>query len=358
MLLSPIISPLSRLHRWFGVGAVQLGARSPINLRRLLLVPRQANAKTVSLVARGCLALWRAGAGDVWRERAAAALEWLAASRSKHPEDRACWGYPFPWRSILLYLPSGSPSGVCTVFAAEAMLDAYHTTGEERWLALARSACDFILRDLPRVRHDGTACISYIPGHDVSVHNANMLAAALLCRVYAITGEESLLEPVPSAVAYTLRDQNPDGSWFYDGPPDRPREMIDNYHTLFVLERLLDTEPYAGTDVREAFRRGAEFWRRKMVGEDGHPVRKYGKTEPVDIRDVASSLLWLSDPRLGADWGMWEKVLAWTDSHMLTSRGHYAFTHGSSRLRSLRHYYPRMQAWMFLALACAAERRR
>jgi hypothetical protein len=296
--------------------------------------------------------------GDIWRKRAVSALTWLAEHRSPHSEGRACWGYPFPWRSVLLYLPPHSPSGVCTVFVARAFLDAYLTFQERHYLDLARSACDFLLRDLARVEHEGTVCFSYVPHAGVAVHNANMLVASLLSQVHAHTKEEKLVGPVRAAVAYTLRDQNADGSWYYDGPPDRPRRMVDHYHTLFVLESLLDAEPHAGTDIREAFRRGAEFWRREMVRADGCPLRKYGRTDPVDIRDAACALLWLSDPRLGEDWALWEKVRAWTDLHMLTSRGHYAFTHGSSRRDSVRHYYPRMQAWMFLALACAAERRK
>ena len=51
-------------------------------------------------------------------------------------------------------------------------------------LEIARSVCDFILRDLPRtVENDEEICFSYAPNSDTRIFNASLLAAEVLASV-------------------------------------------------------------------------------------------------------------------------------------------------------------------------------
>jgi hypothetical protein len=55
------------------------------------------------------------------------------------------------------------------------------------YLDLAIGACEFILKELALFEDDEKLCFGYIPGEQARVHNANMLGAALLARVYSHT---------------------------------------------------------------------------------------------------------------------------------------------------------------------------
>ena len=62
----------------------------------------------------------------------------------------AAWGYNFAWQSRNFFAPQGTPTIVPTAFAARALIEAHQTFGDESYLKMARSSCDFILRDLKR----------------------------------------------------------------------------------------------------------------------------------------------------------------------------------------------------------------
>ena len=77
---------------------------------------------------------------------------------------------------------------VWTSLIGHAFLDAYDHFRKEDYLRVAVSACEHILRDLETFADGGGLCISYIPGMNKQVHNANTLGASLLARTYSHTG--------------------------------------------------------------------------------------------------------------------------------------------------------------------------
>src|SRR5689334_21402156 len=111
----------------------QLVKRSPIDLRPLIRVPPQRNAKAIALFA---LAL---------KNCEAEAQSLLADLLNLKIEgySGAAWGYNFDWQSRNFFAPRGTPTIVPTAFAARAFIEHGH-------LEIARSVCEFILRDLPR----------------------------------------------------------------------------------------------------------------------------------------------------------------------------------------------------------------
>jgi len=52
---------------------------------------------------------------------------------------------------------------VWTGLIGQAFLDGYEIFGDERYLDIARSSCEFILKDLPRKKYEKGICISYVP---------------------------------------------------------------------------------------------------------------------------------------------------------------------------------------------------
>lgn len=99
----------------------------------------------------------------------------------------------------------GTPNMVIMVFVANAFLDYFDRTGEEEYLSIAKVSCDFILEHLILFKEEDILCFGYIPGEKARVHNANMLGAALLARIYHHTKDRYYLEksgrPWPTQLA-------------------------------------------------------------------------------------------------------------------------------------------------------------
>src|SRR5713101_560136 len=109
--------------------------RSPINIRRLLFVPKTHNPKAIALFLSAFLNLSRIGAakaGDLVQMM----IERLIALRSQGI-PYWCWGYSFPWQTRTIVVPRGAPNLVCTTFVGNALLDAYEQRPDARCLSMA-----------------------------------------------------------------------------------------------------------------------------------------------------------------------------------------------------------------------------
>jgi hypothetical protein len=193
---------------------VQFMKRFPINLRPLLLVPREQNPKAIALFLMAFLKLSRFGLLDQ-ENLVGMMVERLVAMRSKNT-PYWCWGYSFPWQTRTILVPRMAPNLACTSFVANALLDAYETTCELRYLEMAVSAGEYILNELYWTEGDSIASFSYpLPSLRTRVHNANFLGAALLCRIYKHSGDKKFLAPALKVTRYSSAKQHDDGSWDY-----------------------------------------------------------------------------------------------------------------------------------------------
>ncbi len=323
--------------------------RSPVNIRRLALIPKTQNPKGIALSLTACLRLAALGVGQ-HDELVALLTERLIALRS---EDAAywCWGYSFPWQTRRLVVPRGAPNLVCTSFVADALLDAYEQRQEPRCLSMAASAAEYVLNELYWTER-GSAGFAYpLPSVRATIHNANFLGAALLCRVYAHTGEEKFLGPALRVARFSAARQHEDGSWDYGEEPTQ--RWIDNFHTGYNLCALRSLSRYAETTEFEAcVRRGFEFYRAHFFRRDGGVRYFHDRTYPVDIHCVAQSIITLLalkdlDP---SNLLLAHRVFRWAMTHMWDERGFFYYQ--VLRLCTNRTSYMRWsQAWMLLAIS-------
>ena len=322
---------------------IQAFKRSPINFRHIAGVPKQHNPKGLALFAAGKLNQKRI-------EEGGALLEILLASRCPDYKH-ACWGYNFPWEAKAFYVPRGKPNMVTTVFAAQSLLQGYAMTGNDSWLSAARSACDFILESLILEEDGKSLCFGYIPGENARVHNANLLGAALLGQLYAITGETILLEKSTKSVAYTMHALDKNGLWPY-GERDHHR-FVDNFHTGYNLvsmdtwmrstgdfswkpQLLMAMDAYANT-----------FWL-----ADGTPKYYHDRLYPIDIHCSAQGILtFLRFKDIRPEYDKWVELVAlWAVSNMQDESGYFYYQ--VTRFYTNRIPYMRWsQAWMYLALS-------
>src|SRR6185503_10951900 len=114
-----------------------------------------------------------------------------------------------------------------------ALLDVWETLHDQRALDLAAPIAQFFLRDLNRTPDGEAFCFSYTPVDKYAVHNANLLGASLLIRLYNVTRDCVLREAAMAALSYSMKYQREDGSWFYSERSGS--RWIDSFHTGFNL---------------------------------------------------------------------------------------------------------------------------
>lgn len=337
----------------------QILKRSPINVRSLALVPKTQNPKAMALFLSALLQLPNTVVDDR-EDLIRYMIDRLVALRSSGISYWA-WGYSFPWQGRSILVPAGAPNLVCTTFVAGALLDSYERHAYEQQpdphclnegcLNMAVGAAEYIRNDLYWT--DGAkAGFSYpMPGLRGETHNANLLAAALFCRVYRHTGEKKLLEPALRAARQAVGKQQPDGSWFYGEHPSQ--RWIDNFHTGYNLKALRSIGQSLETaEFDSSVRRGFEFYRAHFFREDAAPKYFHDRAYPLDIHCVAESILTLLRFR-DLDPGnvqLARSVFDWAMQHMWDERGFFYYR--VLRLCTICTSYMRWsQAWMLLALA-------
>src|SRR5467141_3006896 len=328
----------------------QVLKRSPLNIRRLLRIPKTQNPKGIALFLSAFLKLSRIGvvkAGDLIEPM----IERLVALRSQGV-PHWCWGYSFPWQTRTIVVPTGVPNLVCTVFVGNALLDVYEQHQDRRCLGMAVSIAEYILDKLYWTDGKSIAGFSYpLPDLRNQVANANFLGAALLCRVYQHTSEKKFLDPALRVARYSSAKQHADGSWDYgEGLSQR---WIDNFHTGYNLCALRCIGRYAGTmEFESSIRHGLEFYRAHFFREDGAPRYFHNRTYPVDIHCVAQSIITLLalkdlDP---SNVILARSVFHWATNHMWDERGFFYYP--VLRSCTIRTPYMRWaQAWMLLAMS-------
>jgi len=333
----------------------QVLKRSPVNVRPLLLIPRTQNPKGLSLFLAALLKLQRAGIVSDGTQASGLAQRLLDLRTEKM--EYFCWGYNFPWQTRIALVPRWCPNIICTTFAANALLDLYGEAKESRYLEAARSAAQFILDVLFWRENDSLGCFSYTPLWRSTVHNANLLGAALLCRVSHESGERKFLEPALMAARYSAGKQYPDGSWDY-GESDSPSQRWkDNFHTGYNLCALRNIARYAETTEFDGqIALGFRFYRDHFFAEGGVPKYYHNATFPIDIHCVAQSIITLLELKdLESDnVELTDSVLGWAVQNMWDKKGYFyaqKLPYFSMRIPYMRW----AQAWMLLSLATFLE---
>lgn len=345
-------TPLSK-SRVCRIAFTQVLKRLPINLRPLLAIPKEQNAKALALFLTASLKLSRLGLLED-QEIIKSLADRLLELRSPDPAYW-CWGYSFPWQTRTVLVPKGAPNLVCTTFAAEALIDAYEQTQNSRYLDAALSASEYILDCLFWKEGDAVGFSYPVPSVRSRVHNANFLGAALLSRAYKLTGEGKFKDVALAAARYSAARQNTDGSWYYG--ESRTQHWIDNFHTGYNLCALASIGQNAETpEFESCLVRGFHFYKQHFFREDAAPRYFHDRTYPIDIHCVAQSIITLL--RLGfldkSNVGLAHSITGWAISNLWNQEGYFHYR--SSNLYTSKISYMRWsQAWMLLALSALCD---
>jgi hypothetical protein len=337
----------SRLAR---MALIQFNKRSPLNLRPLLGIKKGRNPKGMGLFLAALVNLYKISAKKEYLDLIEEFAGWLEANALPGFNGK-CWGYNFDWQSRAFFLPRGTPTVVNTSFIARAFLSAHAVIGKPEYLAIARSACDFILNDLNREESSGL-CFSYSPRDHYFVHNATALAASVLAGVSVRTGEEPLASIAKKSIQHIADHQRPDGSWSYGEDSTAQRTGTDNFHTGFILESLkVYSDALGESGLEPVIKRGLDFYQSHFFLGDGAPKYFPNQKYPLDIHSAAQSIVTLVQLKeYGADQSLCRSVVSWMIREMRNPKGYFYYQ--KHRFFTNRIPYIRWgQAWTFHALA-------
>jgi hypothetical protein len=352
----PLISknPIARLV-W-----IQAFKRNPINLRKLLLVPKDYNAKGIALFLTGYCNIFKFQQQTdsillCTKEVILGKIHYLAdllLSLQSEGYSGACWGYNFDWQARrLFFFPKNTPTVVATTFCATALMEAYEITKEMKYLEIALSSADFVLNDLKRTPKATGFLFSYSPleGNN-SVYNASLLGSRLLSFCYHYTRNETCKNAAKNSVKACVEAQNKDGSWFYGELP--MQHWIDSFHTGYNLDSLKVYQDLIGDQTfSSAIEKGFDFYIKNFFLEDGIPKYYHNKKYPRDIH--CSAQLFVTLNKLGnfaQHKVLANKVMDWTIRNMQHSEGYFYYQLRKA-FNSKISYMRWSNAFMFYAMS-------
>ncbi len=338
---------------------IQLFKRSPINFRRLMMVPKEYNPKGIALLLTGYCNFYKiAESGDKSYGTINEILQKInyLAELLIHLQSKgysgSCWGYNFDWQARrLFYFPAKTPNAVVTSFCANALFKAYEITKNNVYFDTAILSKDFIIKDLKRTKVDGGFLFSYSPieGNN-TVYNAALLASKILSIAYSHTKNSQLKSLAEECVSASIKAQREDGSWYYGASPSQ--KWIDSFHTGYNLDGLIAYQKCTGDmSFADNIERGFEFYINNFFYKNGKPKYYYNKTYPIDIHCPAQLFVTLyrlekfSECTILAN-----KVLCWTIENMQTKNGYFIYQ--KKKIFSSNVPYMRWsQAFMMYALS-------
>jgi hypothetical protein len=345
-LNSPLIRRMGTRSKWVRIGAIQILRRCPLNVRPVLGIQPGHNPKALGLFLWGYTKLFASEKNSAYPDRIYYLLDLLDRLKSTGYSGH-CWGYNFDWRNRTMWTPKYTPTIVNSAFIGHALLDTYFLGDVDRALDMAVGIKDFICDDLLRYEEKDRLCFSYTPLDENYVHNANLLGASLLIRLYRICGDNKLERLALASLRYGLHHQREDGAWYYGQM--KLMRYVDSFHTGFNLQALqyFIREGY-GFLCQENYNAGLRYYVENFFLPDGTAKYYDNKVFPIDIHSICQAIVLLSDP-LAAQSELVKRVLDWMFRHMWSPKGYFYYRKG--RFHTNRICYMRWsQAWAFHAL--------
>jgi hypothetical protein len=300
----------------------QLVKRSPVPLQPLLGVTPAADSYTLghAVLAGSRLAASGAVPG------AASEVETLV-SRLRETAWRggeaAGWGYHFPVHTRFFSYEPPTPNLIVTAFVAKGLAAATRA-GFADCRDELRAAAVFTLEELPRVQDETGECIGYVPGEGAAVHNANLLAALLLCEAAELCDEPAWVEQALRCARFSVARQAVDGSWPYS--EESYGRWVDGFHTGFVLEGLARVARATGDQrCEDSLRRGAAYYVAQLFGPHGEPKYYPARPYPYDALSAAQGVETLHTALAGSAACAAPGQLPWIRDHLARPDGRVAY---------------------------------
>lgn len=322
--LSSYLRPLTFGNLFLDRILLQLIRQSPINLRPILGVKPQESTKGRGYMAWGYLTMFQSTGNQMYKEKAIKCLEWLIKNKSPKFEEYS-WANHFDFASRGGRYSKHESIIVWTSLIGQAFLDAYELLGNEKYLKIAGSICDWIM-DLPREKTSTGTCIGYHALSKSTVHNSNMLGAAMLARTAKFTHDNDCLEVAKGAMEYSCSRQLANGAWYYGEAANH--HWIDNFHTGYNLDSLkCYIESTCDKIYEDNLRRGFDFFKENFFEENGRPKYYHNRAYPIDSQCASQAIETLANFSAydSSSLDLALKVAKWTIENMQDKDGHFYY---------------------------------
>ena len=286
--LSSFLRPLTCGNLFLDRLLLQLIRQSPLNLRPILGVKPLDSTIGRGYMAWGYCNMFKLTGNQQYKTKIISCLEWLIHNKSPEYKEYS-WGKHFDFASRGGIYYKFEPILVWTVLIGQAFLDAYDTIKEEYYLEIAESICRWIL-ELPRNQTESGCCLGYLKGdNDSTIHNSNMLGAAMLARTSKYNGNKEYLKVGKEAMKYSCSRQLPNGAWWYGEDP--VYQWIDNFHTGYNLDGLKCYIEYTDDkEYEDVLKKGLQFYMEAFFEENGRPKYYNTRTYPVDSQCASQAI--------------------------------------------------------------------
>ena len=122
--------PVVKNNRLARIAWIQFFKRSPLNLRKIVGIQKEYNAKALGLFLSGYCHLYKSNPSDAYLQKIKFFAEKIHEQISPGYSG-ACWGYNFDWEARAFFQPKNMPTVVASSFIANGLLDAFEITGEQ-----------------------------------------------------------------------------------------------------------------------------------------------------------------------------------------------------------------------------------
>ena len=327
----------------------QLGKRSFLNFRKLLLIPKSRNAKGIALVILGLIEDFKRTKEYYYLENAKKLVNWLLLNTcDKNKWKYNCWGYNFEWQAKAFNVPIGTPNIVTTYFVSLAIYKLGLLTNDSSLQKQALNSAFFMQEHLMR-KVNNNYVFNYVPNYDAFVHNANLFGAYWCLLSGKINNDRDLVDKSISAIEFTINDQNSDGSWVYGHQSHH--KWIDSFHTGYNLElvneinKILDISKY-----REVINLGYQYYLEKFITMDGRVKYFNNSIYPLDVHSYAQAIITIKklDP---SNTDLLNKIVKSLIKEMyLDKKKRFSYQKGKF-MRNNINYFRWTQAWAYYSLS-------
>lgn len=278
-------------------------------------------------------------------------LQWLKKARNTS-FPYAGWGQPFLWYSEKPF-PENIPRATVSSQVAWAFLDMFEITEDEEYLAVAEEVCKLFIHYFSHEPDSkGNICFSYTTEDDYRIHNASMLAASVLARVYKYKGISEYADYAIKATDFTVHHQNRNGSFGYAAPPAQSANRYDNYHTGFVLESLYTIkQDLPESRFNRAYECGMDFYQRSLFDDD-RPKYTDQLIYPIDIQSCAQAIITFGISNEPEHKAFAKQVAEYSiKNFFLPEKNHFAYRIYKNGFKDESYYFRWGDAWMIRALS-------
>ena len=333
----------------------QLNKKAPSTLRKIANSKKKEFAQAYAVISRAYSNAYKKHNEESYLINASQAIEKLLPLRSIGFENY-CWGQPYDWYSKKL-IPYNTPRATVTSQVGSALLDLFEINNEKRLLEIAISAGNFFVEDMEIYKdNDGHICFPYTSIDNYKIHNASILTAAFLYRLALLTSNNRFQDSALNAFEFTVKHQREDGAWHYMAPPHKTLGKIDNYHTGFVLEALLEMKKAnpEGFPYEKELEKGMNFYLQNFFIDDTIPRMTPAKTYPLDIQSCAQSIITLGEAKsvMNLNTDILDKTTKWTIENFWDNNNDYFYYRKYKNGQLDKSAYIRWsESWMLRALS-------